>query len=238
MIQCMAVNALCIPDLHIPFEHPDALSFVTTVDKIWFPGSNRTVVCMGDEVDSHSISRHMPDPNGKSPIDELEHAKKQLRAWYSAFPNVSVCMSNHTVRPWKRAYEVGLPKEFMRSIKEVYGAPQGWLWADRWHIGSVVFEHGENVSGPLGALNAATQNRQSTVIGHLHSFGGAVHSDSFHDSIWGLNAGCLIDVHAYAFHYAKTFRKKPSIGCGVVKNGSPYFIPMLMNKEGRWIGAV
>lgn len=234
----VAANVLVIPDLHIPFEHQDALAFVIAVDKIWFPGQNRILVCLGDEIDSHSISRHMPDPNGRSPKDEMEQAKHRLRDWYRQFPKMYVCTSNHTLRPWKTAFEAGLPKEFMRSVKEVYEAPALWEWADRWVHYGIVFEHGENVSGPLGALNAANQNRKPTVIGHLHTFGGVVHSDSFDDKLWGVNAGCLIDVNAYAFNYAKTLRKKPTLGCAVIKNGSPYFIPMNLDDKGRWIGAL
>lgn len=232
------LNVLCVPDLHIPFEHPSALEFVLAVDRIWFPGQQRKVIFLGDEVDSHSISRHMPDPDGRSPADELEQAKHRLRDWYAAFPMANVCTSNHVLRPWKKAYESGLSKQFMRAVGEVYGAPPGWAWADRWIHDDVVFEHGENVSGPLGALNAAKQNQTSTVIGHLHSFGGAVHSDSFRTKIWGLNTGCLIDLQAYAFAYAKNFRNKPTLGCGVIKNSSPHFIPMLCDSEGRWLRAI
>lgn len=234
----VAANVLVIPDLHIPFEHQDALAFVQAVDKIWFPSQNRIVVSLGDEIDSHSISRHMPDPDGRSPKDELEQAKVRLRDWYRAYPKMSICTSNHTLRPWKKAYEAGLPQQFMKSVKDVYEAPVMWEWADRFQYYGVVFEHGENVSGPMGALNAAMQNRKPTCIGHLHSFAGVIHADSFHDKIWGMNCGCLIDVGAYAFHYAKTLRKKPSLGCGVIKNGSPYFVPMNLDDKGRWVGAV
>lgn len=232
------LNALCVPDLHIPFEHPDALAFVTAVDKMWFPGQKRVVVFLGDEVDSHSISRHMPDPDGLSVRDELEAARRHLIDWYSTFPIAKVCTSNHTIRPWKKAYESGISQEFMREIGEVLKAPKHWHWADRWVLDGVVFEHGENVSGPLGALNAANQNRMSTVIGHLHTFGGAVHSDAFDSKIWGMNTGCLIDVNAYAFKYAKNYRKKPTLGCGVIKNGNPYFVPMLLDVQNRWLKAV
>ena len=233
-----ACNVLVVPDLHIPFEHPDALAFVLAVDRIWFPGSTRAVVFLGDEVDSHSISRHMPDPDGRSPRDELEAAKRRLRDWYAAFPSAFVCVSNHTVRPWKRAFEAGLSQLFMRSVADVYEAPKTWQWADRWILHGVCFEHGENVNGPMGALNAAKDNRMPTCIGHLHSFAGVIHADSFATHIWGMNAGCLIDVGAYAFSYAKTMRKKPSIGCGAIRNGIPQWIPMMQSPEGRWIGAI
>lgn len=231
-------NVLCIPDLHIPFEHPDALVFVQAVDKIWFPGQQRIVVLLGDEVDSHSISRHMPDPDGRSPRDELEAAKRRLVDWYEAFPIARVCDSNHTRRPWKKAYEAGLSQQFMKDVASVYGAPPTWLWGDRWIFNGVVFEHGENVSGPMGALNAAKQNNCPTVIGHLHTFGGVVHADNFMGKLYGMNTGCLIDVNAYAFAYAKNLRNKPTLGCGVIKNSNPYFVPMILTDTGRWAGAV
>lgn len=231
-------NFLCVPDLHIPFEHPDALAFACAVDRLWFPGSNRLVVFLGDEIDSHSISRHMPDPDGRSAKDEFELAKVRLRDWYREFPKAFVCTSNHTMRPWKRAYEAGLPKQFMRDVKEVLGAPIMWEWADRWHFNGIVFEHGENVSGPQGALNAAKQNQAPTAIGHLHTFGGVIHADNFQGKLWGLNTGCLIDTSAYAFAYAKTLRNKPTLGCGVIKNAAPYFVPMRLRADGRWDGAI
>lgn len=231
-------NVLVIPDLHIPFQHPDALKFVRFVDQMWFPSKNRIVVNLGDEIDSHSISRHMPDPNGRSPSDELDDAIIVLQDWYHAYSNMFICSSNHTLRPWKRAFEAGLPKQFMRDIRDVLKAPEGWHWADRWEHFGIVFEHGENVSGPLGALTAAQQNRKSTCVGHLHTFGGVVHSGAHDSQIWGMNAGCLINLSAYAFHYAKNLRKKPTLGCGIVRHGSPFFIPMIVDQAGRWIGAI
>lgn len=235
----MRGDFLVLPDLHIPYQHPDALAFVLAVDRTWFPGGHRVVVCLGDEVDSHSISRHMPDPNGRSPGDELADAKRILADWFSAFPAVNVCVSNHTIRPWKRAYESGLPKEFMREVGEVYGAPPGWKWADRWVLEGVTFEHGEGVSGPLAALNAAKQNRMNTCIGHLHHSGGVIHSCAPEQPwLWGMNCGCLIDQTALAFSYAKTLRNRPTLGCGVIKNSMPCFVPMQTNSDGRWIRSV
>lgn len=234
-MQPYSVNALCIPDLHIPLEHRDALEFVQAVDKIWFPGQNRIVVNMGDEVDAHALGRWPADPDGRSAGDELKEAIHKLRDWYAVFPDVRICDSNHTRRPWKKAYENGIPAAFMQTVAQVFGAPPGWKWADRWLIDGVCFEHGENVSGPLGALNAAKQNHMSTVIGHLHTFGSAIHADFVGGKIWGLNSGCLIDVTQYGFAYAKMLRNKPTLGCGVIKNDVPYFIPMRVNAENRWL---
>lgn len=126
----------------------------------------------------------------------------------------------------------------MRSVGEVYGAPPGWRWKEKWVAEDICFEHGENVSGPTAALNAAVQNQMSTVIGHQHSHAGVIWRSAEGSSIFGLNVGCLIDVRQYNFDYGKNIRIKPSLGCGVIKNGVPYFVPMFVNHSNRWMGYI
>lgn len=229
-------NVLAISDLQIPFQHKDALTFCVHVQKIFFPDIIPDVVCMGDEVDQYTLSRYSQSPNAKSGGDEFEEAKHQLRDWFRAFPNVKVCTSNHTYRVYKRAIDAGIPSQFLLSIQEAYEAPPSWTWHERVLIGDIMFEHGENVSGPAAAINAARDNQRSTVIGHQHSNGGVMHRHSFDKTLWGLNTGCLIDVDAYAFAYGRTLRNKPTLGCGIIRNGNPYFIPMVLDKNKRWIG--
>lgn len=231
----MALNALCISDLQIPFEHQDAFDFVQHVKKTFFEGLDPYIVNMGDEVDQHTLGRWTANPNGMSAKGEFDEAKKRLEQWFKAFPKTYVCTSNHTYRVYKRAQEIGIPDAFMRTIGEAYGAPLGWRWRDRWIQGDVCFEHGEQVSGQLAAIRAAAQNRMSTVIGHQHSNGGVIYSGSHFDLIYGMNTGCLIDVDQYAFDYGRTLRNKPTLGMGVIKNGIPYFIPMILNQDKRWV---
>lgn len=211
------------------------MDFILHVKKTFFPDCEPHIVNQGDEVDQHSLGKYAANPNGRSGGDEVEEAKHRLRPWFKEFPNTFVCTSNHTYRVYKRAFNIGIPDQFLRSVWEVYGAPPGWKWADRWNIGDICFEHGENVSGPMAALLAATQNRMSTSIGHQHSFGGVVWSGSPFQNVFGLNTGCLIDIDAYAFQYGKTLRKKPTLGCGVIKNGIPYFVPMILGINKRWV---
>lgn len=193
---------------------------------------------MGDEVDQHTLSNWTANPNGRSAGDEFKEACLRLKAWYAAFPKVFVCVSNHTYRVYKRAAEVGIPEGFLKTIGQAYDAPQGWQWRDRWYQEGVCFEHGEAVSGQLAAIRAATLNRVPTVIGHQHANGGVIYSASFQDVIWGLNTGCLIDVEQYAFDYSKNIRNKPTLGCGVIKNGIPYFVPMITDHLGNWVGRI
>jgi hypothetical protein len=226
-------DVLVISDLHAPFEHPDAVPFLEAVAEFYNPSR---VVCIGDEVDMHALSDYDHDPDGLSPGDELKGAIKHLRPIYSMFPKVLVCTSNHTARPYRRAFKHGLPKSLLKEYREFLQAPIGWEWADSWTIDGVKYEHGEGVSGQLGAAKAAAGNMQSTVIGHLHAFAGVQYLANPMVLIFGMNVGCLLDNDAYSFAYGKHIRSKPVIGCGVVKRGIPTFIPMQLRRGGRWIG--
>lgn len=232
------LNVLCISDLQEPFSHKHAFDFVCHVEKTFFPDVTPRIVNQGDEVDQHTLSKWGANPNGRSGKDEFNEAKLRLQPWMKKWPKQNLCISNHTYRYMKRAYDAGIPEGFMKTVGEAYEAPPGWLWADKWLFENVLFEHGENVSGPIAALRAALQNRISTCIGHQHSNGGVLYNASEWDIIWGMNTGCLIDVKQYAFDYGKTLRNKPTLGCGVIVNGTPCFVPMWLDKKGNWLGRI
>lgn len=229
------LNALCISDIQVPAEHIDALDFCIHVKKIIFPNFEPYIVNMGDEVDQHTLGRWAANPNGRSAGDEFKIAKERLKPWFKEFPKTFVCVSNHTYRVYKRAIDIGIPDGFLKTIGEAYEAPATWQWRDRWISHDVCFEHGEFVSGQLAAIRAATQNRMSTVIGHQHANAGIIYSASFGNLIYGMNTGCLIDVTQYNFDYGKGLRNKPTLGVGVIVNGIPYFIPMIVDHRNRWV---
>lgn len=226
-------NVLVIGDLHTPFNHPDSLEFLTALKRSRKPSK---VICMGDEVDFHAFSNYAHDPNGYSPGHELDMAVKELKKFYAVFPNVLVCHSNHTERFFKKAMNAGLPTQMLRSYREFLQAPKGWQWAKDWEIDGVLYEHGEGVSGQNAAIKAALANRQSTVIGHVHSYAGVSFNTNRRDSLFGFNVGCLIDDTQYVFAYGASNRVKPGLGAGIVNRGVPEFIPMILDKNGRWTG--
>ena len=106
-----------------------------------------------------------------------------------------------------------------------------------WEIDNVLYVHGTGSSGQSGARTRAIANRQSTVIGHSHSFGGVAYMASRNDIIFGMNVGCGIDVDHMAFSYGKNFPKKPTLGCGVVLDGgkTAIFVPMNLGNKYKWI---
>jgi hypothetical protein len=213
-------NILVVPDLHAPFQHPKSFNFLQSLKQKYKPDE---VVFIGDEVDLAAISRFAKDPNGYGAADEFSKAKKILQQYYKLFPKAKCCVSNHTARPLKKAFEAGIPQVFLKSYSEFLDAPKTWEWRDKWEINGIVFEHGEGVSGINGALTRARANMKPTVIGHTHCGGGV----QYWNGIWALNVGCLIDSKTYAFAYAKHWGNKPTLGAGVIINGVPHFIPLV-----------
>lgn len=226
---------MAIPDFHAPFEHKDAYEFLKAVKRKEGPTK---FVNLGDEADMHAFSTNFrPDPDGDSPGHELKRAVSHLKAsLYKLSPDMLVCTSNHTARPFRKAFEFGLPKAVLKAYSEFLEAPKGWKWADHHEVDGVRYEHGEGVSGANGAIKAALQNMQSTVIGHIHAFAGIQYSANPRHLVFGFNTGCLIDKDQYAFAYGRTIRAKPILGVGLVERGVPRFIPMNLSTKGRWTG--
>lgn len=219
-------RVLVIGDLHAPFVHKRYLRHCINIGNKY---KCNKVVLIGDEADNHAISYHEKNPNGHSPGSELARAKRVLQAWFKAFPVASVCISNHGSLFYRKGVTAGLPAEIFRSYAEIWGAPDKWRWEIRHAIDGVQYIHGTGFSGQNGAITAAKKHRQSTVIGHIHSHGGVLWSATQKDIIFGLNAGCGIDIRAYAFEYGRDFPERPTLGCGVVLDGvKAIFEPLKM----------
>jgi hypothetical protein len=149
-----------------------------------------------------------------------------MRELFKVFPTVETCISNHTSRPYRMAYTVGILDEFLRGYSEWMQAPAGWSWHEEIRIDGVRYIHGEPYTGEKGPLNAVQDSGLSTVMGHIHAYAGVWQTPSL-GNLFGMNVGCLIDLKAYAFRYGKAYRSTPVIGCGVVREGKwPEFIPL------------
>lgn len=228
---------LVVGDLHAPYTHPDAIRFLHHVRGTYNPDM---VIQMGDETDGHAISFHDSDPNLDSAGVELEKAKLVLEEVHELFPNLLVCDSNHGSLVYRRAKAHGLPVQFIKKYRDIlfpeHGAP-GWSWADAWvlntPLGAVRFQH--QVSGDF-MLNASHE-RTSLVLGHEHGRFEVQYAASSAALYFGAYAGCLIDKQSMAFAYGKLHRKKPILGVLVITDGCPQLIPMLLNSDGRWVGA-
>ena len=210
----MNKRVLVVGDTHIPFQRAGYLDFCVRIHEQL---KCTDVVHIGDLVDNHAISYHEHDPNGQSPIDEMERADKELKKWFKAFPNVLLARGNHCRLVDRKSRTHGLPDRCFKPFREIWNLPKGWKDDFSFVINNVKYTHGTGYAGRLAHLQCAIDNRMSCVIGHLHSTAGIEYSANEKDCIWGMNVGCGVDKTAYAFEYGREFKLKPIISCGVVE---------------------
>lgn len=216
-------NVLAFSCLHFPYAHPHAVEFLAEVKQKYKP---KVIVNLGDEIDSHALSRFTHNPDLPSAGHEIAWARKELANLYKLFPNVHCCVSNHTWRAYTRAKDAGIPIDFLKPIAEVLRSPKGWVWQDEWLLNGTLYRHGEGFGGRTPALTAAEQLRVNVAIGHVHTAAGVVYTHGPRDRLFGMSVGCLINETHPAFLYDKNHARRPALGCGVIVEGLPIYVPM------------
>tara|TARA_R110002126_G_C10396567_1_gene495508 strand:- start:566 stop:1273 length:708 start_codon:yes stop_codon:yes gene_type:complete len=225
---------LVISDTHEPYGHPDNIKFLRAVKKKYKPDR---VIHVGDETDKHALSFHDSDSELFSAGDELKQAIKNLKEYYALFPKVDVMHSNHGSMVYRKAKAHGIPLSYLKSYNDVLEAPKGWIW----HNDLVVklsngkecyFNHG------LGAdIKKVSQSMgMSCVAGHYHNTFKIDYWANPNDLYFGMQVGCSINDKSLAYSYNKNTAKRPLIGHGIILDGHPHLLPMVLDKEGRWTG--
>jgi hypothetical protein len=226
-------RVLVIGDIHEPFTHKKYRTFVRQVHDEF--GCTKTVF-IGDVADNHASSYHEHNPDGLSAGHELSQTQKSLALWATDFPEALICIGNHDELVYRKAITHGLPNHIFKGFNEIYKTPATWQWKLSWTIDNVIYQHGTGSSGENAHKKRALANRQSTVIGHVHSHGGVSYMASDKDLIFGMNVGCGIDIKSYAMLYGRDFASRPTLGCGVVLEGKhAFFIPMDLGTKIRWV---
>lgn len=226
-------RVLVISDLHIPYEHPDALRFLRAIKKKFKPDFSLSV---GDEVDWHSVSMHDKDPDLMSAGDELVAIRNKLKPYYKLFPELVILDSNHGSLIKRRAFKYGLPKEVLKSYNDILNAPTGWHWVQdlifKTPLGPVFATHGKTGT----PLKLCSQYGMSSLQGHFHSKAQISYASTPERLLWDMHVGCLIDPKSNAFAYDRQNLKRPVISVAIIIEGIPQIIPMLLLKNGRWNG--
>ena len=227
-------SVLVISDLHIPYHHPDAFKFLKALKTKYKPDH---VVNIGDELDMHAMSMHDSDPDLYSAGHELAASISYIQQLEKIFPKMTIVHSNHSSMLFRRALKHGVPKGYLKHYNDYLGVGNGWQWVDDHTItlsdGSrCFFTHGLSAD----VLKVAMQYGMNTVQGHYHtkfSIGYYSNPDAL---VWGMQVGCLINQKSMAFQYAKNFKTRFIVGCGMIINGQPKLMPMMLNENGKWIG--
>lgn len=227
-------RVLVIPDLQAPFHHKDALAFLKEVAKEVKPTK---IVCIGDSIDAYALGSYVRSPEAMGADQEIKKALNFLhKGLYKLFPNAVEVDSNHNNRVFRRAYEAGIPKRFLKSYAEFLQSP--WEFKQSVEIDGVLYEHGEPYGGIAPQKMAALSNMQSTVIGHHHTTAGIQYVSTKTRMLFGMNVGCLIDNETYAFEYNKKYKFHPTLSCGAVLYGTPVLFPMKTKANRRWTGSL
>ena len=225
-------SVLIISDTHIPYHVNELLPYLKLLKKKYNPDK---IIHIGDEVDKHAMSFHDSDPDLPSAGDELKISLPMIKELEKLFPQMDLMDSNHGSLVYRRALKHGIPKAYIRKYNEFLQVGKGWKWHDDLTIdtplGKVYFCHGKTAD----VLKLAQSMGMSCVQGHYHT--------KFVISWWanpdnlffGMNVGCLINQKSMAFAYAKNFKTRFILGCGIILNGVPRLLPMVLDKNGNWI---
>lgn len=211
-------------DVHIPFAHPNYLAFLKDTFAEW---GVEQIVCLGDLIDNHAISRFQSEPCADGAYTELAKARRMVKELTETFPVVKMCRGNHDDIAYRQAATLGIGAEFIKPFRDIYGLPMSWSLEDEYVIDGVLYTHGTGRSGKHATYNIAVDERMSVCSGHTHTGGGVNYIANKQETIFALNTGCLIDYGMYAFEYSRNAKHRPTLGCGIVLSSSEaYFVPM------------
>jgi len=227
-------SVLVISDLHIPYQHPDAFKFLRALKTKYKPDY---IVNIGDELDCHAISMHDSNPDLYSAGHELDIAIARIHDLEKIFPKMSIVHSNHSSLIYRRALKHGMPKGYLKHYNEFLGVGNGWQWVDDITLTlsdntRCFFTHGLSAD----VLKVAMQYGCNVVQGHYHTKFSINYFSNPDALVWGMQVGCLIDQKSMAFDYSKNFKTRFIIGCGMIINGQPKLMPMVLNNNGKWTG--
>ena len=223
-------RVLAFSDEHLPATIPGRVKFLKEMEKRW---KCDTIVCTGDFLDLHAISSHTTEADAKGALDEMDEALIMAKEYYKAFPKVTLILGNHDLRIMRAANEAKLPKNWLRSFREIIGAPEGWdIRTEPIIIDNVLYDHDFQCSGMNAHRSRATKEGLNVVGGHLHAFGGISFISNSHSLTWGMNIGSGVDDTAYHMRYGKKFPNKAIVGAGIIIDGFyPYFEPMNLGSK-------
>jgi len=229
----MNKRILVISDLHIPYHREDSFEFLKEIKKEYKPD---TIVNIGDEIDCHALSFHDHNPDLASAGHELVRAKDFIKELELIFPEMTLLDSNHSSLVYRRAIKSGIPRGYLKEYNEFLNVKK-WNWVDNLTLTlpnkqRCFFTHG--ISADVTKVSQI--NGMSCVQGHFHSKIKIEYWANPDALFFAMQVGCLIQQTNMAFTYSKNFKTKFIMGCGMIIDSTPRLMPMVLNKEGKWIG--
>ena len=233
---------LVLSDLHIPYHHEDSINFLRAVKEHYNIDNNNPnhhIWNSGDEADFAGISYHEKEQSLDNQHTETIKARKVFQELEELFPNMILVHSNHGSMLYRRGKTAGIPNYMLRDYNEVLGVGEGWKWyADykfQMNNGQWVFmTHGMKKNG----LALAKEMGMCVIQGHYHTEFNITYTSNPMSLNWSMMVSCLINDDSRAFAYNKVNSARVILGCGIIINGQPKLLPMVLEKGGRWNGQV
>jgi hypothetical protein len=224
---------LVISDLHIPYHRKDSFAFLKEIKKQFKPD---TIINIGDEIDCHALSFHDTNPDLPSAGHELSLSKEYIKELENIFPQMTLLDSNHSSLIYRKGIKHGIPRGFLRDCNEFLNVKK-WNWVNDLTITlpdkqRCFFTHG--ISADVARVSQI--QGMSTVQGHFHSKFKIEYWANSDALRFGMQVGCMIEQTNMAFHYAKNFKTKFIMGCGMIIDSQPKLMPMVLDNKGKWIG--
>ena len=178
---------------------------------------------------------HEHNPDLYSAGMELDKAKEYIKQLEDIFPEVVEVDSNHSSLVYRRALKFGMSKQFLKPYGEFLGTRK-WTWVDDLTLTMsdgkrCFFTHGRSAD----ILKVSQTMGMSAVQGHYHTKFLISYWANPDNLFFAMNVGCLINQKSMAFNYAKNFKTRFILGCGIIINGVPRLLPMVLNNNGDWI---
>lgn len=227
-------RVLLISDMHIPYHHKDSLEFLADLKAKYKP---TRVICLGDELDSHSLSYHDSDPDLHSAGDELKKALPVIKQLKTMFPVMDILESNHGSLVYRKAVTHGIPKHYLKSYNQFLEVDEGWKWyfdllIDLPNGNKCYLHHGKNSN----VTRLSQMMGMCAVQGHYHETFKVEYWSTPVALNWSMQVGCLVDDSSYAFNYNNVNLKRPIIGTGLIIDSQPILVPMPIGANGRYTG--
>lgn len=237
---------LVFGDMQVPFEFQAAIkSLKKLVNKVKFD----EVLCVGDELDFNTISRHS-EGKPESYLQTLHEDRNRCRDILYDLKVSVVSRSNHTDRLYKALVKIpgllqlpelqypkfmGFDELGIRYAKEPFSIPGT----------DFVMAHGDEgaISRLPGqtAINLAKRWGKSAIIGHVHRLGFTCHSEAFRGRLerllMGVEVGHTSDMKKMSYLAIKGYYAQWQAGAVIlhVRNGNTTVEMIPFNNDGSFV---
>jgi hypothetical protein len=127
-------NILVISDMHLPYQHKDALDFLYATKRLY---KCDTILNVGDIIDHHRGSYHESEPDALDAETEYYHAKRDCALLQEMFPTMVISKGNHDNIPARKLMTAGLPPAMLNDYNALYGLKDSWTWVDTYKFDSL-----------------------------------------------------------------------------------------------------